>query len=221
MGGPLYFTQEVPSATFESCVDVESSAVKLAMASPLWVYLTEFFPKDQRSLIWPFLSDAASSSWQALKWLNLTSKERLGSRAVYYFVNGKYAFRCRDNKGRYSESHGSNGNPLELTIGSGKGEIWHFSITETGSADVFVITDQRLDQVNGKELMAQLKQRLGSKFSITYVRDDPWFFGYSNDTAPYIFAADRFSGITKEEYLNSNTMVCRTDTGCHVERSHE
>ena len=83
-------------------------------------------------------------------------------------------------------------------------------------ANVFIVTDQPLNEVDGKELLAQLREQFGVRFGFVYVRNDPWFFGSSGDAAPYIFAADRFKPISVEEYLNSNTMVCHTDTGCRV-----
>lgn len=219
-GGPLYFPQKVPPATFESCRDVEASAKEFSNESPLWVYAVESFPSDQRSLFLPFLSDDLRDDggflWQALAWLNSYRNQAPPPRAILYFVNGRYAFRCRDNKGHFSESYGPRGNPLQLKMASGEAEIWHFSITENGMANVFIVTDQPLDQVDGKELMSQVKEQLGARFSFIYVRNDPWFFHSSSDAAPYIFAADRFKPITEEEYMNGKTLVCRTDIGCRV-----
>ena len=220
LGGPLYFAQKVPPATFESCRDVEAPVNEFSNDGPLWVYVVESFPSDQRSLFFPFFSDDPRDDggflWQALGWLNSYRDQAPPTRAILYFVNGRYAFRCRDNKGHFTESYGPRGNPLQLKIASGKADIWHFSITENGMAYVFVITDQPLDQLDGKELMAQVKDRLGARFIILYVRNDPWFLHSSPDAAPYIFAGDRFKSISEEEYLNSKTMVCYTDTGCKV-----
>ena len=173
----------------------------------------ELFPPDQYSLFFPFLSDSDGFLWQAQNWLSLHRSETSQPRAILYFVNGRYAFRCRDNHEHFTESYASEGNPLLLKITPGKSEIWHFSITEGGMANVFIVTDQPLNEVDGKELLAQLREQLGVRFGFVYVRNDPWFFGSSSDAAPYIFAADRFKPISVEEYLNSKTMLCRTTSG--------
>lgn len=212
----LHFPQKVPLSTFESCGDAEASAKQLSKAIPDRVYVMELFPPDQYSLFFPFLSDSDGFLWQAQNWLSSHRSETSQPRAILYFVNGRYAFRCRDNHEHFTESYASEGNPLLLKITPGKSEIWHFSITEGGMANVFIVTDQPLNEVDGKELLAQLREQLGVRFGFVYVRNDPWFFGSSSDAAPYIFAADRFKPISVEEYLNSKTMLCRTDIGCKV-----
>jgi len=131
-------------------------------------------------------------------------------------VNGRYTFRCRDSHEHFTESHGPDGNPLQLRVAEGKAEIWHFSITKYGLAYVFVITDQPLNKVDGKDLMTQ-SEKLGAKSALVYIRNDPWFFASSPDTGPYIFAEDRgYEPITEEEYLKGRTTSCRDDLGRKV-----
>lgn len=210
----LHFPQKVPLPTFESCGDAEASAKQFSKAIPNRVYVLELLPSNQQSLFVPFLSDAGGFLWQALRYSYRSQAPP--PRAILYFVNGRYAFRCRDNHEHFTESSGPDGNPLRLGIAPSKDEIWHFSITEEGMAHVFIVTDQPLDEVDGGELMAQLREKLGMKVGFVYVRNDPWFFASSGDAAPYIFAADRFKPMSEEEYLNGKTLVCRSDIGCKV-----
>lgn len=140
----LHFRQKVPPATFGSCLDVESYAKGLLKEVQAAVYVMELFPPDQYSLFYPFPTEGGYLHL-ALTWLRSYQSQRLPPRAILYFVKGRYAFRCRDNHENFSVSNGPNGNPLQLQIGPGNTEIWHFSITENGLARVFVITDQTLE----------------------------------------------------------------------------
>lgn len=217
----LHFPEKVPVATFDSCGGAEESAKELSKAIPDPVYVMELFPSDQYTQFFPFLTDRGGYLQQALSWLTSYRNQALPPRALIYVVNGGYAFRCRDNHEHFAEAYGPGGDPLQLKTAAGKAEIWHFSITPEGLAHVFIVTDRALGDVDGEDLMAQVKQKLGTHFTFLYVRNDPWFLGSSSDAAPYIFAADRFKFITEEDYRNSKTMLCRTDIGCKVSPNME
>jgi hypothetical protein len=207
--------RKVPPAAFASCVDVESTARELAKDVPDRIYAMELFPSDQYSLFVPFVSEV-SPLQQALAWLSKLREQVSAPRAILYFVDGRYTFRCRDDHDHFSESYGADGDPLRLKIAAGKADIWYFSRTPQGMAHVYIVTDRALDEVDGADLMLQVKQQLRTHFIFAYVRNDPWFLGTAMDFAPFIFAGDKFKAITEQEYQDSKTMLCRTDIGCKV-----
>ena len=219
-GSSSLFLQKVPGATFDKCLDAEAAAKELFKDIPDRIYVMELYPSERYSLFYPFPSETSHLP-QALTWLSSYREQALAPRAILYFIDGRYTFRCRDNQGHFVETSGPSGDPLQLKINAGKAEIWHFSRTPQGLTRVFIVADKALDELDGEDLMAQIKQQLKTHFSFVFVRNDPWFLGDSPDAAPYIFAGDKFKTITEQEYRQSKTMWCRTDIGCKVWRYKE
>ena len=214
------FSGSIPPAHFHSCSGVEIEAKTLARDITFDIYVVELYSSDQHGLISPFLMDAGGVLPQAQGWIDSYRVQGPPPGAILFSVDGKYAFRCRDEQRHVVESSGAGGDPLQLVIPGGKAEISYFSITPEGMAHVFIITDRALDGINGEDLMAQVKQRLHTHYSFIYVRNDPWFLGYSGSSGPYIFS-DQFKTITRDKYLNTKTMYCETSTGCKLSLSAE
>jgi hypothetical protein len=93
-------------------------------------------------------------------------------------------------------------------------------MTPENMAHVFVVTSIPLEEIKSEELIAKVKEHLGARFMFLYVRNDPWFLGYSQNTVPYIFT-DSFIRLSAEDYRKTKTMVCYSDTGCRVRTSQE
>jgi len=85
---------------------------------------------------------------------------------------------------------------------------------------VFVVTDTALDKIDGNELMTKVKDVLGFKAVLLFVRNDPWFYGYSYDIGTYMFT-NSHNRVTPEEYLKTKTMRCDGAYGCRIVRSRE
>ena len=197
---------------FRSCIDVERVAQQVRPNIPDRVYTVELYSERRGTPVFPFPSDSLPTD--ATRWMG--NRELTPSPfAMFYSVNGGYKFRCRDLQNRFVESTGSGSDPLRLDIVTGATVIWHFNITARHMAHAFVVTDASLERLNGKQLLDEVAQRIGARFLFLYVRNDPWFYGYSSDSTPYLFA-DSLKPITEEEYRATRTMECSTDQGCRV-----
>jgi len=82
-------------------------------------------------------------------------------------------------------------------------------------AHVFVTTEVALDKINGDEVLAEVTRRLEARYVFLAIRSDPWFYGYSGDTAPYAYA-DLSNALTEEEYAASRTITCTTGSKCRL-----
>jgi|HubBroStandDraft_6_1064221.scaffolds.fasta_scaffold569133_2 hypothetical protein len=207
----------VDPALFNNCGQVESGARQLAREIPDRVFIMELYPRGQ-TLYFPFPSEFRRTPL-AVNWLT-SYHPQTSPYAMFYSVDGEYTFRCRDEQNKFVETSGSHGDTLQLTLSTGKAVIWHFDMTPEKMAHVFVVTATPLENINGEELMAEVKKQLGARFMFLYARNDPWFLGYSYDTLPYIFT-DSDRKISAEEYRKTRTMVCYTDTRCGVGFSQE
>ena len=219
------FSGPISTTLFHSCSDVEAEAKALAKNITDPINVMELYSSNPHGLTSPFLMDAGGVLPQAEGWINSYRAMGPPPGALLFSVDGKYTFRCRDDQGHVVESSGAGGDPLQLVVPGGKAEIRYFSISPQGMAHVFIVTDRALDEVNGEDLMAQIKQRLHTRSTFIYIRDDPWFLGYSGDSGPYIFA-DQFEPITRDEYLKTRTIYCETfagarGLGCRLSRSAE
>lgn len=178
----------IPPASFHSCPDVEANAKTFAKEITDHIYVMESFPSDQYGSLRPFVSDVGLLP-QAQRFI-YSYQASVHPAALLFSVDGKYAFHCGDDQGHIVRSHGPDGDPLDLKVAGGKAEIRYFAITPQGMAHVFIIADRPLDEINGQDLMAQVKQRLSTHFIFMYVRNDPWFLGYALDSGPYIFGVN-------------------------------
>jgi hypothetical protein len=210
------YLRAVDESRFHSCKEVESTAREIARGIQDHVFTVALFPRNGRSLYYPFPAERHGPA--AVKWI---AGYELSSApyALFYSVAGAYSFRCRDNQNQILQSTGPDGDPLQLTVATGRATIWHVSDTPLNLARVFVVTDIPLERLDGEQLLAQVKRRLGARFVFLYVRNDAWFLGYSPDSIPYIFT-DSVKRITEEEYRATRTMYCNTDQGCFVQPSY-
>lgn len=213
----------IDDGLFESCNQVKNRALELAGSLSKPVYFLQLYPKEGRSLFYPFPSDVSTEV--KFRWLS-EYDPRGHPYALLYFAHGAYSFRCRDNQDHYSESSatpklsssGREYDPLLVQLTTGTATIWHFWATDTNMDTVYVVTETPLEKLNGEEVLAKVKGRLGARYMFLYVRNDPWFFGYAEDSIPFVFA-DSFRRITESEYRATHTMVCYSDSGCKVVRS--
>jgi hypothetical protein len=207
----------VDDSLFRSCPDLQRRALELAGRISDRVFFMELYPRSAKPLFRAFLADGGMQ--QKFYWLTKFDVHS-PPYALLYYINGAYALRCRDDQGRAFETAGPKGqgpsastsNPLVLGALRGTTTIWHFSITPTDVARVFVITSSPLRSVNGERLLAEVKERLDGRYVFLYVRNDPWFFGNASDSVPFIFA-DPSTHPTEEQYKASETMICITDNG--------
>jgi hypothetical protein len=223
--GTAGFLRPVDDSLFHSCGKVESRALELASSISDQVYFMELYPMGGKSLFHAFFADGGIEA--KFKWL--TEYDVNGPPyALFYFVNGAYALRCRDDLGHFFELAGPKGpsksarpggDPFELAKTPGQTVIWHFFLTPINVAHVFVVSQTPLQALDGEELIAQVQERLAARYVFLYVRNDPWFFGYASDSIPFIFA-DSSKEPTEEQYRATETMVCITGNGgCTVRTS--
>lgn len=71
---------------------------------------------------------------------------------------------------------------------------------------MFVVTNTALDKINGNELMTEVKDVLGCKAVLLFLRNDPWFYGYSHDIGTYKFT-NSHERMTPEECLKTKAML--------------
>ena len=221
MGQRTKFIQSVARDDFHNCKDVENDALKFGKDVQDPTYFMVLYPGDKPSYYY-FHSPAFFSEipWSpaAFAWIGGVAPETLAD-AIFYSVPGGYTFRCRDDQGRFTQSSSAGGDVLALAFSWGKAVIWHFTLG-IGVPSVFVTTDVALDKINGDELMVKVKQVLGAKAVLLYVRNDPWFFGYAYDIGAFMFTNGR-ERLTVEEYLKTKTMLCDGAWGCRIVRSQE
>jgi hypothetical protein len=203
----------VEADLFHDCGGLATAATKLARAVPDRAFVMELFPKNEHSLFYPFASETVITPL-AIQWIDKYQPTNF-PYALLYWVDGKHTLRCRDDQHRFTESSGPDGDVLQLRLSAGNAVIWHFFVTPVDVAHVFVVTQIPLNKIDGQELMREVKRQLGARYVFIYTRNDPWFFGYSPDTLPYIFT-ESFKRISELEYLGTNTAVCDSDTGCRV-----
>src|SRR5579883_3224914 len=212
------YLRPLEPTVFHDCAQVEQRAREVAASIGDRSFLIQLFPSNHRSLSFPFPTDQALAP-RALEWLADYRPED-SPYALLYSLDGKYAFRCRDDQNRRSGLSGDNTNLLQLQAVGGSAVIWHFFMTPQYMAHAFVVAQMPLEQINGIELMNAVKNRLGARYLFLYVRNDPWFLRYSYDTLPYVFS-DSYGTITAEKYRRSKTLVCFSDTGCRLKQSQE
>ena len=198
---------------FGRCDDVVAAGKAMSRDIPDHSFVLQLYPIENPSLFEPFPSDTILSRL-AFRWMGSHSTNV--PYALLYSVDSAYAFRCRDNQGRFTEDTGL----FQLALSNGQATIWHFWVTTQNLVHAYVVTDIPLEQVNGTELMAKVKERLHAGYLILYARNDPWFLGYSPDPLPYVFA-DSYRKITPEGYQDTKTLVCESPAGCRVSRSRE
>ena len=216
------FVRPIDGGLFNNCDHVKDRALQLASSISRPVYLMQLYPNDGKSLYELFASDGSTE--EKFQWLSRYDP-RHHPYALLYFADGGYSFRCRDNQDDYSElfakpplAAGSEYDPFLVQLAAGTATIWHFWATDTNMDTVYVVTQTPLEELNGEEVFAKVKERLSARAMFLYVRNDPWFFGYAADSAPFIFA-DSYRRITESEYRSTHTMVCYTDSGCRVVQS--
>jgi hypothetical protein len=198
---------------FQSCDEVLSRAVQLASPIQEPAYVMELYPKS-RGRVLAFPAEVTAS--YAARWLSSHDLKEY-PYALFYFVNGGYTLRCRDIGGRFVRLSGPFGaaSPLDLKLPAGNAEIWHFYFTPINNAHVLVVTEIPLDVLDGRALMAQVKELLSARQMDLYVRNDPWFLGVAPDALPYLYT-DSFTRPTYAEYQATRTMICSTMYACKV-----
>jgi hypothetical protein len=132
---------------------------------------------------------------------------------MHYSVDGRYHFYCRDSAGAVSETSSVQGDPLELRFGGATASILHFDFYNNKMARVYVVTKAPLGSIPGQQLLDRVTTLLDARFVFLYVRNDPWFYGYSSDSSPYMFT-DLSGAIDEEQYLKTQTISCMTGKGC-------
>lgn len=204
-------------SAFRSCDEVLSRAVALSADIHESAYVMELFPKSRGTAASSFPSEVTAAS--AASWIASHDTKSIPA-ALFYFVKGAYTLRCRDSAGNYAELSGPHGSPspLELDIGSGKGEIWDFYITENyRNAFVYVVTDASLPTLSEPDeirLMNHVQELLDARFvQAIYLRNEPWFLGTAPNSLIYLFT-DAFPRMTLEEYKATKTLWCNQNQGC-------
>ena len=210
--GRIHFRVPLEREVFSSCSDVEEKSLNFKPVIVDKVYSVELLPKDAVTFITPFLSDVSIT--QIPRWI-ASNKDRLFPFAMLYVIDDKYEFRCRNNKNQLIERSGPGGSPMTLKIRDWEARILHFDINERGVADVYVVTNAPLESVSEMEVLNQVTQRLRARSVGLYIRNDPWFFGYAMDSAPFIFT-DLSHVIDVESYRATKTIDCMTLTGCNI-----
>ena len=200
------FDVRIPISLFSKCDHVEDYVVHLSPLTSQPVYTVELFPEGLRRLIVPFLSEVGIS--QVTEWIRHFETKPLPASAMVYSINGRFHIRCRDNQGHLVETSGPDPgiDPLKLGLEFGRATIWHFWVYR-GYAHVYVVTDARLETIDGNALVSNIERRLGVRNVELYVRNDPWFYFYSPDSAPYILA-DLSKALNQEQYAATPTMTC-------------
>lgn len=210
------FRQALPDVTFQNCRDVLNRALDVGAEIQNVAYVMELFPASQGSLDTPFVSEGAGA--EAAKWL-ASHDPKSYTYAVFYFASGAYSMRCRDNGGRYQEFSGPSGRtgPLDLKLASGRARIWNFEFSPVGFADVLVVTDLPLTEVDGPALRAEVAKLLGAPRVSLYVRNAPWFVGVAWNALTFLFT-DSFKKPTEEEIRSSKVLWCFMAPQCEIRR---
>jgi hypothetical protein len=214
--GPVPYTHALDDGVFQNCDEVLSRAISLAAETRESAFMMELFPKSRGSVARPFPSEVHAES--AAGWLASHDTKSI-PYALFYFLKGSYALRCRDTDGRYIKLSGPFGStsPLELNLASSKAEIWYFYLMRNHNALVFMVTDLALKTLSTSEesaLIARVKEVLNARFvQSIYLRNDPWFLGTAPDSLIYLFT-DSFQRMTLEEYRATKTLDCNENTGC-------
>jgi hypothetical protein len=212
-----YKSLPVEDSLFNNCGEVEILARQLSPGTSDRTYTIELFPRSHGTSVFPFPSEHSVSA--VTGWI--ASHDQSGHPfAMFYSVNGAYAFRCRDIQNRFVESASPESDPFQITLTAGRAVIWHFDLYNRNMAHVFVVTDVALGRINGEAVLREITRRLGARFVFLYIRNDPWFFGYSSDSTPYIFA-DSAKALTEKAYKATETMSCMTGQTCRVGPSWE
>lgn len=183
---PLPHQHALDDSTFQNCDNVLARALDFSADIHESAYVMELYPRGRGTAASSFPSEVTAAL--AASWIASHDTKALPD-ALFYFIKGAYALRCRDTKGRYVNLSGPFGaKPLELDVGAGKGEIWYFWVRgapfNDHNAFVWVVTDvslKSLTKPDGVRLMEQVKELLSARFvQAVYLRNDPWFLG----TAP-------------------------------------
>jgi hypothetical protein len=210
--GASGFLQRLDDDLFHDCARIKEIALQSTESIHDSVYNLVLVPQSSASAFFSFPSD--SSTAMPIKWLATYRSDRLPI-ASFYSVGPEYSFHCRDSHNRLVNSSGPEGDPLQLNLTDGGTYILHFSLFGKRSARVMIVTNSALDTLNGEMLLTEVTRRLDARFVYLYVRNDPWFLGYSSDTLPYVFT-DGVRRLTEAEYRATRTMVCETDRGCKL-----
>ncbi len=215
------FAQPLPRAledsAFGSCGEVLKQAVALSAEIHQPAYVMELYPRTRGSVEYLFPSEETVEA--AARWIASHDAKTMPG-ALFYFSKGAYTLRCRDNQGRYMK-YGPPGalSPLDVKVGSGKGEIWYFyRRREDRHGFAYIVTDVSLESLTQPDeirLMIQVQELMNARFvQAVYLRNDPWFLGTAPNSLIYLFT-DAFPKITLEQYRASKTMWCNENGGCH------
>lgn len=202
----------VEDGLFENCAAIEGIARSFDPGGADRAFSVELYPRTKGSNIFPFISD--SGIRPALNWITAT-KPHTSPSAMFYSVDGRYHFYCRDAVGTVREASGVQGNPLELKLDGATASILHFDFYNKKMAHVYVVTKAPLGSVPGQDLLDRVTRMLDARFVFLYVRNDPWFYGYASDSSPYTFT-DLSAAIDDEQYLKTQTISCMTGQGCRL-----
>jgi hypothetical protein len=210
-GGSAHVRIAVEQELFANCAKVEKYSPLTKPEGNDRVYSIELYPKLGGGSATTFMSEHSAESVAA--WM----KTELGHSkpiAMFYFIDGAYAFRCRDSMDRFHESS-SGGNPLQLTSDT---YILHFDVYDNQMVYVYVVTKEPLEAVDGDQMLARVSKLLGARFVFLYIRNDPWFYGYVHDSSPFMFS-DLSRAISAPDYLKTKTTSCVTGQGCRLRAS--
>jgi len=210
-----FIVQTLDDALFHDCGQVEKVARNAQIGVSGRAYQIQFAPRNGKVLVSPFLSEG--TGWGAFKWVSTFRGKKL-AQATLYFLDGASTFLCRDDQNHFVESAWPNEDAFKLTVLGGTAKIWHFHFSPVNAAHVYVVTSAPLESLRGGDLLSEVARRTGARFVYLYVRNDPWFFDYSPDSRPYIFA-DGFKSITEDEYRATRTLVCDSNEGCMLSQS--
>jgi hypothetical protein len=212
-----YLRLPLDSRIFESCAEVEKVAREADPPTKDRVYTIELFARKKGAFSLAFPSEHSVSD--VTQWI-AANKNKTFPTAMFYAVDGRYKFRCRDSQNRLSQTTGAEGDPLQLSVTGGKAEIWHFDLYNVYMAHLYVVTDVPLDKIDGKDVLAQASRKLGARFAFLYIRRDPWFYEHSLDATPYIFS-DWSKVLDGEQYRATQTLDCMTGHGCSFASHHD
>jgi hypothetical protein len=202
----------VDDALFENCSSIETIAQQHDVGGPEQAYSIELYPKYAGSPVFPFLSEQTIG--MVTRWLGAERRART-PLAIMYSVAGRSLLKCRDTSGALHEISSSSGSPLDLEIAGMSAKILHFDFYNKKMAHVYVVATAALDAIDGADVLDRVTRLLGARFVFLYIRNDPWFYGYSPDSSPYMFT-DLSNMLTEEQYLKTQTMSCMTTYGCHL-----
>ncbi len=197
---------------FANCSTVEELARGYQPPTRDGVYTLSLLSKSKGNVAGPFMSDMPLT--QVTGWI-ARQQPKAYPFAMFYEVYGRYRFRCRDAQDHLIEASGPGGDPLQFAVRGGTAEICHFDFHNVAMAHAYAVTDVPLESIEALDLFAQVTQRLHARYLFLYVRRDPWFFRYSLDSTPYIFA-DASKVISEGAYLQSQTLSCMTGNPCRL-----